>query len=200
MKSVCNYVEIFPTQLFKIKVVQLTVPAVSNISNIHCCPSTSTCWGKIKWNRHKRFERMLEWTQSGAGRTETRSNFDLLFDMNLRSLGHISRRKFLAQTGQSGKENKQNIKFIKRWNRSEFCSLKYCRAPLFPTVGNQYTPTSFSFQQLSKWKELNCDIITKALLPTPPEPRTTSLYSRMLDRKVQFGTYNVNIDNTPPSR
>lgn len=149
---VCNYVGFFPPNFPKI-VVQLTVPAVSNISNIHCWLSTSTCWGNRKENRHKIFQRMFEWTKSGAGLKETRSNFDLLFDMNLRSLGRISQRKFLAQTGQSGKENKQSIKFRKRWNRSEcWWSFKYCSVLLFPTMGNQYTQHHFSFHQLSKWK------------------------------------------------
>lgn len=46
----------------------------------------------------------------------------------------------------------------------------------------------FSFHQLLKWNELNNIIITKALLPTPPEPRTTSLYSRILGEKLYFDT------------
>lgn len=55
-----------------------------------------------------------------------------------------------------------------------------------------HTQHQFSLHRLSNLNKFYA-IITKALLPTPPEPRTTSLYSRILGRKLHFDTYNMNI-------
>lgn len=113
--------------------VWLTVPAVSRISSIHCCPSTSTCCWRKKEIKRAHFSYKKPWGISTANHRAALGSVFLSrpFCTSLLLLGRTSPQKFLAQIGPSEMD---------KWNGGKKKSGQYiinneklALADLFPT-------------------------------------------------------------------